>query len=109
VESETAILCRYGGDEFVIGLPATSLDEGFAVADRLRAAIAEATYLEREYGPDLPPLFLQGVITASMGIAAYRAGDWGGPVHDRESILLRHADAAMYAAKAQGKDRVVVG
>jgi diguanylate cyclase (GGDEF)-like protein len=54
VESETSILCRYGGDEFVIGLPETSLDEGFAIADRLRAAIAEATYLEREYGPTFP-------------------------------------------------------
>ncbi|HEX8454529.1 MAG TPA: sensor domain-containing diguanylate cyclase [Longimicrobium sp.] len=106
VDWESAILCRYGGDEFVIGLPSTTLAEGTEVAERVRAAIAEATYLDREYGPDLPPLFLRGAITASLGVAAYHAGDWGGTVHDRESILLRHADSAMYAAKAQGKDRV---
>lgn len=106
VDWESAILCRYGGDEFVIGLPSTTLAEGMEIADRVRTAIADATYLDREYGPDLPPLFLRGAITASMGVAAYRAGDWGGTVHDRESILLRHADSAMYAAKAQGKNRV---
>jgi diguanylate cyclase (GGDEF)-like protein len=109
VEGESAILCRYGGDEFVIGLPATPLAEGMAIAERVRAAIAEATYLDREYGPDLPPLFLRSVITASIGVASYRAGQWRGTVHDRESILLRHADAAMYAAKGQGKNRVVRG
>jgi diguanylate cyclase (GGDEF)-like protein len=107
VDEESAILCRYGGDEFVIGLPATTLADGAAVAERVRAAIADATYLDREYGPDLPPLFLRGVITASMGVAAYHAGDWGGTVHDRESILLRHADSAMYEAKANGKNCVV--
>jgi len=106
VDWESAILCRYGGDEFVIGLPSTTLAEGMAVAELVRASIAEATYLDREYGPDLPPLFLRGAITASLGVAAYRAGDWGGTVHDRESILLRHADSAMYAAKAQGKNGV---
>jgi diguanylate cyclase (GGDEF)-like protein len=106
VDAENAILCRYGGDEFVIGLPATTLRDGAAVAERVRAAIADAVYLDREYGPDLPPLFLRGVISASLGVAAYHAGEWGGSVHDRESILLRRADGAMYEAKAQGKDRV---
>jgi diguanylate cyclase (GGDEF)-like protein len=109
VDWESAILCRYGGDEFVIGLPATPLAEGAAVAERVRAAIADATYLDREYGPDLPPLFLRGVITASLGVASYHAGKWEGTVHDRESFLLRHADSAMYAAKAQGKNRVATG
>lgn len=109
VDWESAILCRYGGDEFVIGLPGTPLAEGAAVAERVRAAIADATYLDREYGPDLPPLFLRGVITASLGVASYHAGKWSGTVHDRESFLLRHADSAMYAAKAQGKNRVVCG
>jgi diguanylate cyclase (GGDEF)-like protein len=107
VEAEDAILCRYGGDEFVIGLPATTLAEGACVAEHVRAAIADATYLEREYGPGLPPVHLRGVISASVGVASYHAGGWGGTIHDRESILLRHADAAMYEAKARGKNQVV--
>ena len=81
---------RYGGEEFVILLPDTGREEGAAVAEKIRAAV-EATVV-----PDvaLP-------ITASLGLAVLPddAGD--------SAMLLRHADRLLYAAKANGRNRVV--
>jgi diguanylate cyclase (GGDEF)-like protein len=108
VDHPGAVLARYGGDEFVVGLGAMDADAGAAVAERVRAAVEGATFLDRPFGPGLPALHLRGAVTASVGVAVYRPDDAGGPTHRKEGDLLRRADAAMYAAKGRGKNRVVV-
>lgn len=84
---------RYGGEEFVILLPATSLEGAVLVAERLRAQI-EASRVETE-GKVLE-------VTASFGVACYPAADI-----DSISDLLKAADVALYDAKHNGRNRVV--
>jgi diguanylate cyclase (GGDEF)-like protein len=83
------IIARYGGEEFVILLPEAEKEEAYTVSERLR------TSLEKMKIDDLPPL------TMSLGIASYP--------EDGESIdrLIKEADAALYAAKQTGRNRVV--
>ena len=107
VDEPHAVLARYGGDEFVIALPAVALEPGTAVAERIRVSIERATFLDRPFGPGLPALHLRGSISASVGVATYVPGTVPGPAHRREADLLRRADTAMYAAKARGKNLVV--
>jgi diguanylate cyclase (GGDEF)-like protein len=86
--------CRYGGEEMLVILSATTLHEAAGFAEALRAAVRVmvAHEHERTIGP----------VTISLGVAA-------SPVHGTTSAaLLRAADAALYQAKAQGRDRVVV-
>jgi diguanylate cyclase (GGDEF)-like protein len=106
VDVPGAILARYGGDEFVVGLPATGLSGGAEVAETLRRAIEETTFIDRHHGPELPALYLRGSITASLGVAAHRPGLSDEPAHAKERSLLHRADAAMYVAKARGKNQV---
>lgn len=89
----TDLLARYGGEEFVILLLDTERDAGLRVADALRRAI-EASHFE--HGARQP----MGQVTVSMGLAAY-GRDGRGP-----DELLAHADAALYAAKSAGRNRV---
>jgi diguanylate cyclase (GGDEF)-like protein len=108
VTAPDAVLSRYGGDEFVIGLPRTSLSDSAACAEAIRAAIAQNVFLDRPYGDGLPALNLRGAITASVGVASHTPADDGIPPQLKEATLLRRADTAMYAAKARGKNQVVV-
>ena len=78
---------RTGGEEFVLLCPGARREEGLAVAEALRAAVAAS------HAPGEPP------ITASVGVAEARAGD-------SLSDLLKRADEQVYAAKHAGKDRV---
>jgi diguanylate cyclase (GGDEF)-like protein len=81
-------IVRLGGDEFLIALPGVGLASARAVAERVREAVATA------------PLLPDAVVTVSIGVAE-RA-------HDEPcDALLRRADAALYRAKALGKNRVV--
>jgi diguanylate cyclase (GGDEF)-like protein len=107
---DTAIVSRYGGDEFVIILPEYSLEQGTEVAERVRSAIAETVFLPNDYGFGLPAVNLTGVLSASVGVASYvpARGVKVKPENERND-LLRRADAAMYEAKARGKNLVVVG
>lgn len=107
---ECAVISRYGGDEFVIILPGHSREAGAAVAESVREAIAETVFLPNDYGHGLPAVKLKGLLSASMGIASYVPSTTGPvrPEHDRND-LLRRADAAMYDAKARGKNLVVPG
>ncbi|MCW8905917.1 MAG: diguanylate cyclase [Sedimenticola sp.] len=84
---------RIGGEEFAICLPATSLDEAGILADRLRHSISEIHL-------SLGEATLQ--LTVSLGIAQYREGDTS-----FEDILKR-ADNALYMAKTQGRNRLVI-
>jgi diguanylate cyclase (GGDEF)-like protein len=107
VPQPTAVLARYGGDKFVVGLPGTGLLEGEEAAERIRTAIETTVFLDRPHGIALPALHLKGAISASLGIAEYRPSAGSAvPAHARAQELLRRADEAMYAAKAEGKNRV---
>jgi diguanylate cyclase (GGDEF)-like protein len=89
------IACRYGGEEFLIILPETSLADTVKRADRLRE---EITKMEMVFQGQI-----LGAITMSMGAAAYP--DNG----TRMEELLRVADTALYKAKQEGRDRVISG
>jgi diguanylate cyclase (GGDEF)-like protein len=109
IQRGDATVARYGGDEFVMILPGTSLEEGLNLCEEIRHAIEETTFLEREWGFSMPPLHLRGILSASIGVAQYV------PNRERESSLelekselLRRADVAMYHAKSLGKNQVVV-
>jgi len=82
------LAARLGGEEFAVILPETEFEGGFDVAERLRQAISRT---------EIP---LVGHITASFGIAEFPLNAANG----RE--LLAVADAAMYEAKHQGRNRV---
>ena len=85
-------LFRMGGEEFCFAMPETSLTEAIAVAERLRKAF-EACALETSIGP--------AAATVSIGIAATQYAV-------EVEVLLAAADAAVYEAKARGRNRVVV-
>lgn len=87
------IACRYGGEEFVLILPEASLEIARQRAELLRQ---EIKHLHVQY--EGQPL---GTITMSLGVAAFpEHGVTGG-------ALLRAADAALYRAKHEGRDRVM--
>ncbi|WBQ05110.1 GGDEF domain-containing protein [Kribbella sp. CA-293567] len=96
------VIGRFGGEEFVITLPGTGLDDATVTADRLRSAIAASPLAAMCAGvlddPDLDPDTFR--LTVSIGVAVYPTD--GTTV---DALLLR-ADRAMYAAKAAGRDRV---
>lgn len=89
----TDLLGRYGGEEFVLLFPDTGPREAEAIAERLRAGVAAR---EARLGEE------RIHVTASFGLAC-REGSGGG---DLDS-LLAEADAALYEAKAAGRNRVV--
>lgn len=84
------ILCRNGGEEFLILLPGVAPTEAVIVAERLRQRTAER---------DFPQV---GGITMSAGVAQW-------PTNGPDVVQVFHAaDAALYAAKQQGRNRVVL-
>ena len=109
VQRGDATVARYGGDEFVMILPETSLDEGLTVCEEIRRTIEESSFLEREWGFSMPPLHLRGIISASIGVASHTPSpDSETSVEHEKNELLKRADAAMYRAKSLGKNLVVV-
>ena len=83
---------RFGGEEFALLLPCTPLEDAMLVAEKIRHTIGDA------------PVDVQGVsvpVTASVGGAAARVGV---PNYD---VLINEADAALYSAKRQGRNRSV--
>ena len=105
-----ALVARYGGDEFVVVLPGADLDRGRQTGETLRRIIAEAVFFD--FQPEsrrTPPPQPLPRITASIGVSSYRVHlAPGGTLRRRENTLLRLADAAMYRAKAAGRNRVEV-
>jgi two-component system cell cycle response regulator len=85
---------RWGGEELVAVLPDTGSQAAAAVAERLRVEI-ERLEVRSEHGERIP-------VTASFGVASYVTGDSVGTLTER-------ADAAMYEAKRDGRNRVCSG
>lgn len=88
---ETDFVARYGGEEFVLLLPETALPAAVAAAEHIRRAVMDSGF---HYEDEPVP------ITISCGISEFRAGDTPQEVFGR-------ADAALYRAKAQGRNRCV--
>jgi diguanylate cyclase (GGDEF)-like protein len=87
----TDVVCRMGGEEFVLVLPDTPLEVASRRAERVRALLESTCALQD------PPV---GRVTVSLGVAA-------APAHGQTSgALLAAADAALYRAKAAGRNRV---
>jgi diguanylate cyclase (GGDEF)-like protein len=109
IQRGDATVARYGGDEFVMILPETNLEDGLGVCEEIRRTIESTTFLEREWGFSMPPLHLRGVLSASIGVAQYLPDASSEASSEVErSELLRRADMAMYHAKSLGKNQVVV-
>ena len=88
------VACRYGGDEFTIVLPEATVAEAWTRAEQLREALRSMN-LQYE-GQSLGP------VTISIGVAAY-------PDHaERGDRLLMATDAASYAAKSEGGNRIMM-
>jgi diguanylate cyclase (GGDEF)-like protein len=85
------LAARFGGEEFILMLPGTTLEEATILAERLRESLENLAF---------PPLKTR--VTASFGIAQYRPDD-------TFETLVNRADEAMYAAKAAGRNRVMTG
>jgi diguanylate cyclase (GGDEF)-like protein len=107
VSDESAIVSRYGGDEFVIILPDSSESEGLRIAEDIRKAIEDNVFLEHAYGFGMPARHLKSVLTASIGVAHYAPGR-SRSLEIEKNDILRRADSAMYQAKTRGKNLVIV-
>ncbi|MGB6537350.1 MAG: GGDEF domain-containing protein [Xanthobacteraceae bacterium] len=88
------IAARYGGEEFVIALPNTMLRSAITVADQIRRAVMSKELMKRSSGERL------GRVTLSIGVALLRADDTA------QSLIAR-ADACLYGAKRNGRNRVI--
>lgn len=109
IQQGDATVARYGGDEFVLILPNTSLEQGLVVCEEIRETVEQASFLDREWGFSMPPLHLRGILSASIGIAQHIPdGTTDLSIEIEKSELLRRADAAMYRAKSLGKNQVVI-
>jgi len=83
----TDALFRYGGEEFIVTLPHTNLAQAGRAAEKLRALVAGQAF----------PHGLS--VTISLGVAEFRSGE-------SADALMARVDAALYRAKAAGRDRV---
>lgn len=91
---DSDIACRYGGEELTLVLPETSLENTQARAEKIRLGIKHLNVQHRNQS--------LGTVTASLGVACFPQQGFQG------SNLIQAADNALYIAKANGRDRVVV-
>ena len=85
--------CRIGGEEFVVVMPDTRLEDALLIADRIRRDVAAAPF--RVMGSE------HLSVTASVGVAA-STGE-----NDTPEALLKRADEGVYEAKSRGRNRVI--
>jgi diguanylate cyclase len=88
------ITARYGGEEFAVVLPSTALRQALTVADHIRRAVMSKELKKKSTGEIL------GRVTISVGVSILKPGD------DTDSLIER-ADACLYAAKRNGRNRVI--
>jgi len=88
------VAARYGGEEFAVVLPKTLLRSAITLADQIRRAVMSKELMKRSTGEHL------GRITVSVGVATFHSGD-------SNQSLIERADACLYAAKRNGRNRVI--
>lgn len=88
------ITARYGGEEFAVVLPNTALRQALTVADHIRRAVMSKELKKKSTGEIL------GRVTISAGVALLHPAD-------ETETLIERADACLYAAKRNGRNRVV--
>jgi diguanylate cyclase len=88
------ITARYGGEEFAVVLPSTALRQALTVADHIRRAVMAKELKKKSTGEIL------GRVTISVGVSILKSSD------DTDSLIER-ADACLYAAKRNGRNRVI--
>ena len=86
------ILCRLGGEEFIVVLPDTNIEVAELVAERVRNAVASMSFPVETGGRSIP-------VTVSVGLA-----DRGRDID--AGVLLKRADVALYRSKSSGRNRV---
>jgi diguanylate cyclase (GGDEF)-like protein len=102
------ITARYGGDEFVIAMPALGLSPAVGFAEDIRNAIVQASFCDQPSEIQLEPLHLTG-LTCSVGVASLRRHVLADtPPEQCKSTLLRLADSAMYVAKETGRNQTAM-
>ncbi len=90
---EMDIPCRYGGEEYVVVLPETGMEDAMKVAERIREKIEE-----HDFPGAKPKEKLK--VTVSLGVATF-------PMHAKnEGDLVKAADAALYYSKEHGRNKV---
>lgn len=90
------MVCRWGGEEFVLAAPNTTAEQMLEISEKVRKAVASMHAAPDGRSATLP------AITASLGVAAF-------PRHGSDlGSLLEAADSALYQAKKSGRDRVVL-
>ncbi len=86
------IVCRYGGEEFMVILPEGSLEYAYKVAEEIRQGVKKLAIKYQDQSIDM--------ITISLGVAGF-------PEHGETGAeVIRAADVALYHAKTKGRDRV---
>jgi len=83
---------RFGGEEFIMVLPETKMDGGFALAEQIRVSLEKMRWQSKSSGKDI------GTITISLGVAQFMPGE------DLDTLIAR-ADKALYSAKENGRNR----
>jgi two-component system, cell cycle response regulator len=86
------LLCRLGGEEFVIVMPNVNAPSAARIAERARAAIQQEPFVMPTTGQSIP-------VTASIGLAERREDT-------NPHELYRRADQALYRSKSEGRNRV---
>jgi len=86
------LVARYGGEEFIVLLPNCDLEHAFTVADGLRQRVFD-------YGVASAAIYSSTPVSISLGVATYVRGETA-------TALIGRADAALYAAKHNGRNRV---
>jgi diguanylate cyclase (GGDEF)-like protein len=87
------VASRYGGEEFCILLPQTTLEEATSIAERIRRRVLRMRF---PHGKNQP----LGAVTVSIGVSAFT------PTLDTPKMMIETADRALYLAKHRGKNRV---
>jgi len=95
---EMDLLARYGGEEFIFLFPEANLEQGFVIAERIRNYIADTAVVLANTSTN---------VTVSIGLKVVEEFE-GQTTNELLKAAIRQADAALYTAKSEGRNRVVV-